>query len=149
MSELRAVLPQPTAASAPFWEGCDREELVLPVCEACGHVFFYPRIHCPRCAGRALGWTRASGRGTVFSFTHVAVSFHGAEWESQLPYTVILVDLAEGPRMASRLIGEGREAVRSGDPVAVTFPQVEGRRLPFFTRVPSRSGQNTAEGGHP
>jgi uncharacterized OB-fold protein len=132
VSDLRAVLPQPTKASIPFLDACDREELILPICEDCGKVFFYPRIHCPKCASRNLSWRRACGRGTVFSFTHVAVSFHGADWESQLPYTVILVDLAEGPRIVSRLIGDGRDAVRTGDHVTITFPQVEGRRLPFF-----------------
>ncbi len=138
MSELRAVLPQPTAASAPFWDACDREELVLPVCDDCGETFFYPRIHCPKCASPSLGWKRASGRGKVFSFSHVAVSFHGEEWASQLPYTVVLVDLEDGPRMASRLIGEGRDAVRSGDSVTVTFPEIDGRRLPFFQRDEGR-----------
>lgn len=138
MSDLRAVLPQPTAASAPFWEACDREELILPVCEECGEVFFYPRIHCPCCASRNLGWRQASGRGRIFSYTHVALSFHGEEWESQLPYTVVLVDLDEGPRMASRLIGPDRDGVRSGDPVAVTFPEIGGQRLPFFHRDANR-----------
>jgi uncharacterized OB-fold protein len=135
MHDLRAVLPKPTAASAPFWEACDREELMLPVCEACAHVFYYPRIHCPACGSRRVGWQRGCGRGTVFSFTHVAVSFHGPDWESQLPYTVVLVDLEEGVRMVSRLIGDTRADVRTGDAVTVTFPLIEGRRLPYFERA--------------
>ena len=135
MHDLRAVLPKPTAASLPFWDGCNREELTLPLCEDCGHVFFYPRIHCPVCASRRLGWRRASGRGTIFSFTHVAVSFHGADWEAQLPYTVVLVDLDEGVRMVSRLTGETRADVRFGDVVAVTVPIIGGQRLPYFERA--------------
>ena len=74
----------------------------------------------------------SSGRGTVFSFSDVQVSFYGTAWESQLPYTVILVDLDEGPRMLSRLVGKG---VAIGDKVQVHFVEVEGHRLPYFERV--------------
>lgn len=133
--ELLGALPVMTTASKPFWDGCQQERLLLPRCETCGRLFYYPRIHCPHCASRALGWVEASGRGRVFSFSHVAVSFHGTTWESQLPYTVILVDLEEGPRMLSRLIGDDAGAVRSGDAVNVVFPMILGHRLPMFERV--------------
>ena len=146
MHDLRAVLPEPTNASVPFWDGCHRQELTLPVCEDCGRVFFYPRIHCPACGSRRLGWRRASGRGTVFSFTHVAVSFHGSDWESQLPYTVVLVDLEEGVRMVSRLIGGGRAAVRTGDAVDFTFPMIEGRRMPFVELAAAGRDDSTKPG---
>ncbi len=132
--DLLTILPQPTKASAPFWEACDRQELKLPSCEDCGHLFYYPRMHCPKCGGGMLIWKPVSGKGSIFTFTHVAVSFHGPTWESQLPYTVVLVDLDEGPRMLSRLIDDPGRAVRAGDRVSVTFPEIEGRRLPFFRR---------------
>ena len=131
---LRAVLPRPTAASQPFWDGCGRGELLLPHCPACGHVFYFPRLHCPKCGDRRPGWRKSAGRGRIFSFTHVAVSFHGPGWESQLPYTVVLVDLDEGPRMLSRLIGDDRQNAASGDAVEVVFPEIDGQRLPFFRR---------------
>jgi uncharacterized OB-fold protein len=132
---LKAVLPRPTSASAPFWEACNREELLLPRCEDCGTIFYYPRIACPHCASLRLGWVRSLGRGRIFSLTRVHVSFQGDAWRSQLPYIVILVDLDEGPRMISRLIGADREEAVSGDGVEVVFPQVDGQRLPFFRRV--------------
>ncbi|KAA0578564.1 OB-fold domain-containing protein [Azospirillum sp. B21] len=78
-----------------------------------------------------------SGRGTVFSHSHVHVAFQGGAWSGQLPYTVVLVDLAEGPRMLSRLIGADAPAVRGGDAVSVVFPQIGDRRYPFFERVPA------------
>lgn len=134
-AEVLGALPAMTAASKPFWDACQQERLLLPRCETCSRLFYYPRIHCPHCGSRALGWVEASGRGRVFSFTHVAVSFHGNAWESQLPYTVILVDLDEGPRMLSRLLGDNRDAVRSGDAVQAVFPMIEGHRLPMFERV--------------
>lgn len=141
--DLFAVLPQPTAASQPFWDACEREQLMLPCCEACGKLFYYPRIHCPHCSSRALDWQRLAGRGRVFSFTHVAVSFHGAAWDSQLPYTVVLVTLEEGPQMLTRLIGEDRAAVRSGDLVMFVFPRIGGRRLPMVRRAMDHADTTT------
>ena len=58
-----------------------------------------------------------------------------AQWESQLPYTPVLVDLDEGVRMLSRLIGPDRESVAVGDRVAVAFVEIEGHKLPFFRRA--------------
>ena len=92
------------------------------------------RMMCPRCGGRALDTRDSAGHGTVFSFTHVAVSFHGPSWDSQLPYTVVLVDLDDGPRMLSRLVGEDRERLRIGDRVGVHFVEFEGHKLPYFER---------------
>ncbi len=137
--DLFAVLPEPTAASKPFWDACEQEQLLMPRCETCAKLFYYPRIHCPHCGSRALGWQRVAGRGRVFSFTHVAVSFHGAAWDSQLPYTVVLVTLDEGPQMLTRLIGEDRAAVQSGDPVEFVFPRIDGRRLPMVRRATHQS----------
>lgn len=133
MEPIRAILPVPTKDSAAFWAACDAGRLALPRCTACGHVFYYPRQMCPRCGGRELGEVDSAGRGTVFSFTHVAVSFYGASWDDQLPYTVILVDLDEGPRMLSRLIGDSA-GLRVGDRVRLNLVTVEGHKLPYFER---------------
>ena len=133
MEEIIAIPPQPTKASAPYWEGCNRGELLLAKCNDCTRPFYYPRILCPHCGSQNLGWLKASGTGTVWSFTHVHVSFYGKRWESQLPYTPVLIDLDEGVRMMSRLVGEGRDNVKIGDKVKVEFIEVEKQKIPFFT----------------
>lgn len=133
MEEIIAIPPQPTKASAPYWEGCNRGELLLAKCNDCARPFYYPRILCPHCGSQNLGWLKASGTGTVWSFTHVHVSFYGKRWESQLPYTPVLIDLDEGVRMMSRLVGEGRDNVKIGDKVKVEFIEVEKQKIPFFT----------------
>ncbi len=132
MEDIIAILPTPSAESAPFWAGCDQGELRLQRCARGGHLFYYPRLFCPHCGDRDLRWEVCSGSGTVFSHTHVQVSFYGPKWASQLPYTPILVDLDEGPRMMSRLVGPDRDTVRIGDRVEIHFVAVEGRKLPFF-----------------
>ena len=132
MQDILAILPSPTKETAPFWEGCNRGELLLSVCEDCAHVFYYPRLYCPRCGSEKLAWRASAGRGTLYSFTHVGVSFYGPTWESQLPYTLVLVDLDEGPRMLSRLIGKQHKEARIGDRLEVDFVEVEKQRLPYF-----------------
>ncbi len=70
-----------------------------------GHVF-YPRVAAPG-GEQDLEWVEASGRGTVHAIT-VSRSREGA-------YNVALIDLAEGPRMMSRV--EGVESLPIGAPV--------------------------------
>ena len=106
---------------------------MLQRCRATGAVFYYPRLACPATGGRDLEWIESSGKGRVWTYSHVHVPFCGAEWEDQLPYTVVLVDLDEGPRMLSRLIGEDRESVRAGARVRVRFVPCQGQALPFFS----------------
>lgn len=135
METLIAIPPSPTAATAAFWEACNRGELQIPHCQACDRLFYYPRTRCPHCGGDRLDTRRAAGGGRIFAFTHVHVSFYGPTWESQLPYTPVLIDLDEGVRMLSRLVGPGRDKVAVGDRVALTFVEIEGRKLPFFMRA--------------
>ena len=140
---ILAHLPPPTVDSAPFWEGCTQGKLLLQACDACKGLIYFPRRTCPRCGAGSLRWAEASGRGHLFSFSQVQVSFYGPEWESELPYTVALVDLAEGPRMLSRMVG-ATDGIAIGDPVQVVFVAVGDRKLPFFQRSPkSRAGDQT------
>lgn len=126
-----AELPRPTVDSQAFWDGCNRQQLLLQRCSTCQHVFYYARRLCPACGSGDLSWQASSGRGTVYSFSQVHVAFQGPHWQSQLPYTVVLVDLDEGPRMLSRW-ADAAELPQIGQPVQVRFVPVEGQYLPFF-----------------
>ena len=76
-----------------------------------GRFIFYPRVAEPKTGSTNLEWVPASGLGTVYSTTVI----------SQKPptpnYNVALIDLAEGPRMMSRVEGLAPEQVRIGMPV--------------------------------
>jgi uncharacterized protein len=139
----RAVAPTPTRfeppvqpESGPFWEATRERTLLVQWCTACDRGVFYPRVFCPRCGAGAgaLEWRRASGRGTVFS----AVVEHrpeaaGAAFSGGLPYCVALVDLDEGVRMLTNVVGCPPEDVRCGLAVSVTWePLSDGRQLPLF-----------------
>lgn len=126
-------LPVPDADSAPFWEGCRAHELRLQQCTACGTHRFPAGAVCPRCNSREARWVRASGRGTVFSWIVVRHPVPADVYAADVPYTVALIDLAEGVRMVSNIAGCAPEAVRAGMAVQVRFDDVTaGITLPRF-----------------
>jgi len=88
----------------PFWEGAADGRLVLPRCHRCGTVIWYPRHLCSNCGSTEADWFEASGRGTVYSFT-VVHNGEGAYAEAT-PYVIAYVELEEGPRVLTNLIGE-------------------------------------------
>ena len=76
-------------------------------------------------------WIDASGHATIYALTTVHRT--GPAFREDAPFAVALVELAEGPRMMTRILTEQPEALRIGDAVQVTFvPQPEGPPLPFF-----------------
>ncbi|HEX7163662.1 MAG TPA: Zn-ribbon domain-containing OB-fold protein [Trebonia sp.] len=128
-------VPEPTRASRPFWEGCKRGELLLPVCGACGRTFFYPRILCPYCGSDDIGWRSATGRGTVYTHTTVRMSFWGDAFADDIPYNVSFIELDEGVRIVSAVVGIPAEEVRIGMPVAVEFEPRGDYAIPVFRPV--------------
>ena len=120
--------------SAPYWAALNENRLILKRCGACGKAHFYPRELCPYCHADDLAWVEASGRGAIYSFT-VCRRPAGPAFAADVPYVVALVDLAEGPRMMTRILGDPA-AVAIGGAVRVRFErQNETVVLPFFEMV--------------
>jgi len=65
----------------------------------------------------------ASGRGTVHSFV---VAHHPPIPPFSYPNVIVLVELEEGTRLVSRLVGVDPDDVAIGIPVAVEFERVDG-----------------------
>jgi len=120
-----------------FLEGCRRHELLVQRCESCGHAQFYPRAYCGGCHGSALGWETATGRATVYSYTVVRRA-PSAAFADLVPYVLALVELEEGPRLMSTVVGIEPEEVEIGMPVELAFED-RGRDapLPVFRPVNS------------
>lgn len=87
-------------------------EFRIQRCAACARHVFYARLACSHCGSVELQWRSPSGRGTVY-----AVSVVNRSADKGGPYNVVLVDLAEGPRMMGRVDGIAPDAVRVGMPV--------------------------------
>ena len=96
--------PMNETLSKPFWEATKRHELVMPRCRTCSKIFFYPREQCPNCYSSDLDWTQVSGKGRLYTFTVVHQTAHPA-FQPESPHIYAIIQLNEGPRMPSNLIG--------------------------------------------
>ena len=114
-----------------YWEGAARGELVLQRCGACGVVQHRPRAQCAKCLSPAIEHFIASGRGTVHTWTvthqNVLPAFAPA-----CPYVLAYVDLEEGPRLLTNIVGCPPEQVRIGMPVQVDFVKTGEFAVPRF-----------------
>ncbi len=132
MTEPSRFEPPLTEEAEPFWEATRREELLLPWCTHCDRPFWYPRPVCPACLRPDVEWRQASGRGEVYAVSVMHRSGN-PQMDDRVPYTVALVDLAEGVRMMSNVVGTDPDAVEVGMPVTVCWePLSDGRNLPQF-----------------
>lgn len=116
-------LPQPSPTSLPFWAAAKRHALALQRCASCEKFVFYPRTICPHCGAEDLVWQEASGRGSVYSFT-VARRPTMRPFEPDVPYVIAIVELEEGPRMTTNIVGCSPEAVHVGMAVQAAFDDV-------------------------
>lgn len=116
-------LPVIDGESRPFWQAAREKRLKIMRCRACGRHFFYPRELCPHCHSAAVEWTRASGRGTIYTFT-IARRPAGPAFKPDVPYVVALVELDEGPRLMTNIVAADVEKVRIGQKVEAVFEDV-------------------------
>ncbi|MEJ1938950.1 Zn-ribbon domain-containing OB-fold protein [Bradyrhizobium japonicum] len=136
--EKQLPLPVANADSAVYWKSANEEKLVIRRCNSCGEKHFMPRYLCPVCWSDDLVWIEASGKGTVHSFTVVRRASSPA-FAGRTPYVVALIDLAEGPRMMTNIVGNGALEVRVGDGVRLEFEERDGAKLPQFSLEKVRS----------
>jgi uncharacterized protein len=128
----RPLEPPATEASAPFWEATRHQQLLLQWCATCDKPVWFPREVCPWCLGDELEWRPASGRGEVYACTvehrpSMPTPFGDA------PYVIALVELDEGPRLMTNVVGCDPESVSVGMPVRVAWEALtDGRNLPLF-----------------
>ena len=119
---MNAPVPRPIPAadadSEPYLAALRRHQLLLQHCSACGRVRFPPMPACPWCGGAVAEWQAVSGRGRVYSWVGVQRALT-PDFESEVPYTIVTVDLAEGARAFGRL--EGPEPSAPGGGVAARF----------------------------
>ena len=124
MPDYTGPVPMPTPESRPFWDAARRHELQLPYCRACGQYHYYPRAVCPHCLSNDLEWRRLSGRGRVHTFTLVHRGAKG--FPLPTPYVMAIVELEEGPRMMTNILGVAADPrqIPFGMPVEATFTDV-------------------------
>ena len=123
MTQYNKPLPEVTILTDPFWEGTKQHELRLQLCDDCPAYRFTPKDVCPACASVNATWTAVSGAGTVYSYS-VVHRGPGPAFQEDAPYIVVLVDLAEGPRILSHMTECEPDDMKIGMPVNVVFEDV-------------------------
>jgi len=116
-------LPQMTPEMRPFWEAAHSHRLVVQRCRGCGTHRFPARDICSRCLSREAEWAPVSGRGTIFSHATMHQVYHPG-FAGDVPYAVVVVELEEGARLVSNLVGCPAGDVTPGLPVEVVFDDV-------------------------
>ncbi len=123
MAEYKKPLPAISSLNEPYWTGLKHRDLQLQRCKDCNKLWYPPGPFCPECWSRNFNWQKLSGRGKVNSW----VVFHQAYFSSlkdEIPYNVAEVELDEGPRLLTNLVGIDNTDIQIGMPVEIVFDDV-------------------------
>ncbi|MCY3542804.1 MAG: Zn-ribbon domain-containing OB-fold protein [Chloroflexi bacterium] len=135
MAGQRPLPRFPEPDTEPFWEATKRHELIFQVCNSTGEVIFYPRKYSLHCDPDDITWRTSKGEGEVYTFSVVMQSRHPA-FADLGPYAVAYVDLDEGFRIMTNIVGVDNpvEDIHCGMRVKLVWQdQGEGEvSLPMF-----------------
>jgi uncharacterized OB-fold protein len=137
-SEYPGPIPKPTPETEPFWRAAKEHRLLIQRCKACGRHYFYPRPLCPHCWSRSVEWVEVSGRGRLHTF--VINHRPPRNFPTQSPFIIGIVELEEGPRLMTNIVGVAADpAVLQCDlAVEVVFEDItDAIALPKFRPRPA------------
>jgi uncharacterized OB-fold protein len=119
-----------------FWAFTKEKEFRYQQCDSCDKVIFYPRRHCTGCTSGTLQWKVASGKGTIYTYSVVRQSYHPF-FRNKVPYAVAWIDMDEGPRILSNVVGveDALNDVEIGMKVEVEWEEHEHLNIPLFKPV--------------
>jgi uncharacterized protein len=131
-TEYAKPLPVRTEENAPFWDSAKRHALEMQRCGGCGRFRYPVADFCPRCLSSETDWQPVSGKATLYSFIIVHQRYDPS-FADDLPYNVAVVELEEGPRLVSNIVGIPNGEIRVGMPLAISYEDVtEEFTLPKF-----------------
>lgn len=127
-------MPVPTEISAPFWDGLKAGRLNLQRCNSCGHWIFFPRRHCDKCWSHDVEWREVAGTGTLYTYTLTRIPTL-PDFADEMPQKMAVVELDEGVRINTTLVGLDEDEIRVGMRVKPVFDKVkpDGTTLLRFT----------------
>ena len=104
----------------------------MQTCKACQHVRFPISHVCPRCLSYEYEWRTLSGRGEIYAYV-IYHQVYNQGFKHDVPYNVAMIQLEEGPRMFSNIVGVPNDVPKVGDPVEIVFEPVTAEvTLPRF-----------------
>jgi uncharacterized OB-fold protein len=132
MPTISKPIPSVTPDMREFFAGAREGRLIVQKCDNCGTLRFPAYEICAKCSSTKAKWVPVSGRGEVFSFNIMHQVYHPA-FAAEVPYAVVVVELEEGCKFVSNLVGINPHEIRCGMPVEVVFEKVSDEvSLPKF-----------------
>jgi uncharacterized protein len=127
-------VPELTDLTRPFWTAAKNRKLVMQKCGRCGALNFFPKPWCIDCGQLELEWVEVKPQGSVYSHTTAyTVMMNYPGWKAELPITLCIVELDDGPRMYGQLTGCAPENVRVGMRIEAHFADInDGAGIPRF-----------------
>ncbi|WP_433378756.1 Zn-ribbon domain-containing OB-fold protein [Actinoplanes sp. CA-142083] len=113
-------MPEPTPVTQPFWDGLREHKLRIQYSPSAQQYVFYPRVLAPRTLADDLEWREVSGEATLYTFT-VADRPTAPPWQDAVPQLLAVVELAEGPRLTTEMVGVDPSSLQVGMPVKPVF----------------------------
>jgi uncharacterized OB-fold protein len=116
----RFDLPTIEAESKPFWDAAKEGKFLILRCNTCGEAHHYPRPFCPSCWSEDVAWEEASGRATLYTWSTIFMN-DLPPFGSKIPYVAGAVDLEEGPRVMTNIVGVEPDQLQAGMALVVDF----------------------------
>ena len=82
-------------------EALKQNKLLGLKCQTCGAITVPPKMVCRQCTSPDMEIVALKGTGKIKTFTTVYVASEGRE--NEIPYTIVLVELDEGPWIMGNL----------------------------------------------
>ncbi len=123
MTTTSKPVPIPDDASRPFFDGAREGKLMLMRCRDCRSWRMPSRDRCDVCWSTDTAWEQASGKGKVYTFGIMHQVYHPA-FTGDVPYNVAVVELDEGVRMTTTIVGIPNDQIRVGMAVEAVFEPV-------------------------
>jgi len=120
---MKHIRPLSNPEYQEFYGHIDQQDLHLQRCSDCGVVRFPVSPLCYACFSDRWDWRRSSGRGRVSSWVVFRRQYFA---DYPAPYTVVQVEMEDGPRLTANLLGAEPENVTEGMPVQVTYEELQG-----------------------
>ena len=147
MTDIEHPIPNASWETRGYWEGAGRGEIVLQRCRTCSTVQHKPRGLCVTCLDGELEHFVASGRGSVYTYT-VTNQNQAKGFVEACPYVMAYVDLEEGPRVLTNIVGCDPNSVEIGMAVVADFAEQERTDGEAFA-VPRFTPSGTASDAKP
>jgi uncharacterized protein len=129
----RTDLPTIEDETSEYWTAATDGRLLIARCGSCERVHHYPRVMCPFCWSEDVTAVEASGQATLYTYSTVFMN-DLPPFKERLPYTAAVVDLAEGPRLMTTIVGVDPADLRIGMPLRAEPIEITGGVTAFAFR---------------